>query len=651
MSKNNSSKKKNNNREKFDIEKAVMEDNTNNSKVSVLIDEDLRSNKEKNVKKKVRHIFVHTFLIILLLCSLVFFGLKIYNKETTATDLINNLILTVFTIIFVAVSINYQKKNKSIIFVCGLLLFSYLILNFHGLDKIINIPSRSVENFSGKSLTYVMKWAEANNITVKQEFEFSDMVSEYKVISQNISSGTKIKDLDEITISVSEGPNPSKEIIIPSMISWDTKRVVNFVKDNYLSNVEVEFVESDKAKDTVIEQNTSGSLKRDDELKLKFSYGEELGFDEVTLIDFTGMSKFEIEFFMKQHQLKYSFDEDFSNKEKRGYGMKQNIEAGKKVKVNDQEVKVTISKGPEIKVPNLEGMTITEVTEWAIKNKVKLEFSDKYDDSISENAVISTNYSKGKIIEQGTVIKIVLSRGKLKMPKFKSFNEFREWADKYEIKYEEKHEFNDSVAAGEVISYSYKTGDTIKNDDTIIVKISDGKKCEVPNLKGLTKKEAISKLEKVNLKYNFVYKASKDIAKDKVISQSISAGSEVSSGTTITVTLSNGKKESSSNSSTSNKPNNSGNSNGNNNSGGDNRPVTPSCDKNKTTKVYIYDELLSSTPSTTCSKLKSAYPGIKFSCSYVKNPGLSNGMIENANSLDAKDLNYCDSYSVLIVSN
>ena len=45
-------------------------------------------------------------------------------------------------------------------------------------------------------------------------------------------------------------------------------------------------------------------------------------------------------------------------------------------------------------------MTITEVTEWAIKNKVKLEFSDKYDDSISENAVISTNYSKGKIIEQ-----------------------------------------------------------------------------------------------------------------------------------------------------------------------------------------------------------------------------------------------------------
>ena len=64
MSKNNSSKKKNNNREKFDIEKAIMEDNTNNSKVSVLIDEDLRSNKEKNVKKNVSNFFLNIFLFI-----------------------------------------------------------------------------------------------------------------------------------------------------------------------------------------------------------------------------------------------------------------------------------------------------------------------------------------------------------------------------------------------------------------------------------------------------------------------------------------------------------------------------------------------------------------------------------------------------------
>ena len=33
----------------------------------------------------------------------------------------------------------------------------------------------------------------------------------------------------------------------------------------------------------------------------------------------------------------------------------------------------------------------------------------------------------------GTVITITLSKGKLKMPEFKSLNEFREWASKYNI--------------------------------------------------------------------------------------------------------------------------------------------------------------------------------------------------------------------------
>ena len=259
------------------------------------------------------------------------------------------------------------------------------------------------------------------------------------------------------------------------------------------------------------------------------------------------MSKFEAEFYMKQNQLRYEFDEDFSKDIKKGYVVSQNIEAGKTVKVNDDRIKITISKGPKIKVPDLKEYSVTQITEWAIKNKLKLNFSDKYDDSIKENNVISWNYSVGDIIEQGSVVKVVLSRGALKMPKFKSLSDFYSWADKYEIKYEEKHEFNNSVDAGEVISYSYKTGEAIKNDDTIIVTISDGKKREVPNLKGLTKKEAISKLDKVGLNYNFVYKNSVE-DKDIVLKQSIGAGSEVSNGVTITVTLSNGKSEDTNNS-------------------------------------------------------------------------------------------------------
>ena len=534
--------------------KSINEDDISNTNVNLLDKNEMYDLEKKfreehsNNSKRSKHYFVNFFSIILLISSVAFFILCISNNDLSITSLISNLLLTLFSVLFVGISFSYNKKNKGIIFISTLLLLGIMGINLYfSTDTLLisNKVSKKVD-FRGKSLTDVVKWSEKNNVKLNQEYEYSDMVNEYEIISQNI----KVNDdgnIDELTVSVSEGPNPSKEIIVPSMTSWDSDRVLKFVKDNYLSNVSVEFVESDKAKNTVIEQNTSGNLKRDDELKLTFSYGEELGFDEVTLVDFTNMSKFEAEFYMKQNQLRYEFDEDFSKDIKKGYVVSQNIEAGKTVKVNDDRIKITISKGPKIKVPDLKEYSVTQITEWAIKNKLKLNFSDKYDDSIKENNVISWNYSVGDIIEQGSVIKVVLSRGALKMPKFKSLSDFYSWADKYEIKYEEKHEFNNSVDAGEVISYSYKTGEAIKNDDTIIVTISDGKKREVPNLKGLTKKEAISKLDKVGLNYNFVYKNSVE-DKDIVLKQSIGAGSEVSNGVTITVTLSNGKSEDTNNS-------------------------------------------------------------------------------------------------------
>jgi len=545
--------KKNNNKkvdEKEIINESINKQKLNNEDTSTslividkdelneLIEEDLVE--KKSVKKK-NHLFVHFLLIVLFLLSIFSFGIIIV-KDSSISLLINSLILTLFSIIFVVVSFTYNRNNKAMIGVSSLLLIVYFILNINNHFTFLNSPITSVPDFQGKMVTDVIKWANKNNVSIHQEYEYSDMIEEYQVISQNVKYGTSLNKVDEITISISEGPNPSKEIMIPDMVSWDSERVLLFVRENYLSNVSVEFVESDKSKDTVIEQNISGNLKRDDELKLTFSYGEELGFDEVKLIDFTNKSKFEVEFYMKQHQLRYDFLDDFSSKTKRGFAFKQNIKAGENVSVDDERVIVTISKGPEIKVPNLLEYDVSKLTEWAIKNKLKLNFSDGYDDSIKENGIISTNYKKGDIIEQGTIVKVVLSRGSLKMKSFKSLNDFYTWANKYNIKYEEEHEFSDTVPSGEVISYSYKKGDIIKNNDVIKIIISDGSKKTVPNLKGMTKKEAISKLEKVGLKYSFVYKNSSK-EKDIVLNQSISSGSEISNGTTITITLSNGKSD------------------------------------------------------------------------------------------------------------
>ena len=647
--KNTSSKNKNYESNTFDDEIMVINEvkkDEEEVKEEVKIEKKEDNNKERNNSKKIvvkKSPGTNLLLCLLVIVSLIQFIIILISKDSSISDLINNLIITIFTVLFSIVGITYKRNNKKLLLVSGLILLSYFILNINNTFSFVKSPISVVPDFSNRSLTEVMKWASKNNILVNQDYEYSDMIQEYRVISQSVDSGKSVSGIKEIDISISDGPNPYKEIIVPSMIGWDDERVINFVKDNYLENVNVEFVKSSKPVDTVIEQSSSGNLKRNDELKITFSYGEELGYEGYNLMDFTNKSKFEIEFFMKQHQLKYEFEYVFSSKIKRGFGVKQNIEPGVKVNVNDTVVKVSISKGPKIIVPDLSKMSVNEITEWAIKNKLKLDFKDSYDDTVKEGEIIKTDKNEKDVLEQGTVVTVTLSRGNLKMPKFASMNDFREWADKYGITYEEKHEFNDKVAIGEIIGFSYDEGDTIKNGDSISVTISDGKQVEVPNVVKSSKKDAISKLENAGLTYNISYKYSDSVQKDKVISQSISAGSKVGTGTTVSIIISNGKKPASS-------------SNNNTGSGSSTpkpnpSPVTPPAPVCENVTVYIQPSFISNIPETTCNSVKAAYPKLKFSCSYVSNPGLANGMIANAGSIDEKTFSTCNTVNLQIVRN
>ena len=639
------------------------------------IDEELckaLSDKNDTKVKKKSHFFTNTFIVITMLTSMVWFFINITSKNITVESIINCSIIALFSIIYLMICLTYNKKNKGLIFISSLLLFSYFIFNINNYYGFVNLSTSSVIDLRDKSLTEAVKWASKNDIKIIQDYEYSDTVPEYNIISQDVKVGTDINDIESITVSVSEGANPSKEIVVPSMLTWDSERVINYIKNNHLNNVIVDFVESDKLKDTVIDQNISGNLKRDDELKLTFSYGDEGNSDVVKLIDLKNKTKFEIEFYMKQHHLNYDFDYDFSSKIKKDYGLKQSIAPNEDININDAFITVTLSKGPKIVVPDLNSKSITYITNWGIKNRLKLEFIDKYDDNIKEGKVIDCDKKKGDVIEQKSLVKITVSLGKLKMPKFKNIDSFYNWADKYEIKYEVRYEFSNSVPAGEVISYSVKKGQTIKNDEAIIVTLSNGKSCKVPNLKGLTKSEAISKLKKENLEYNFVYKNS-DKTKDKVLSQSISADSEISCGITITVTLSNGKGEDSSSinkrennnnnssnnnttpsSNNNNNHNNNNNNNNNNNSNNNNTPTpTPTCNSCNIRSSQIFSVIeqynsCSAAASALRSSLQSKCPGLTVNVSCQNRDGYDSA--DFVSGFDGGPITSCDSISIVLAN-
>ena len=594
-----------------------------NVKEEVIKEKDVVKKTEIPKAKTYKHPFTNFILVLVLLSSVAFFVLSIfYNKDFTMATMISNLLLITFTLIYVTFAMTVNRKNKSLLFLSGLFMLGYFVFGSLLVTDVISFKNTKVINFTNMELTEVIKWSEENKVEIIQDYEYSDMISEYHVISQDVIAGTNIKDVNKINIAISEGPSPYKEVMLPNMVSWDSERVLEFIKNNHLTNVKVEFEDSSSEVNTVIEQSKNGNIKRNDEIRIVFSYGPDSNFEEVKLNDLSKMSKFEAEFYLKQNKIKYEFEDVFSSKVKKGFVVKQSIKAGTMVKVNDTKVVVSLSKGPEIKIPNLKGMTMTEITEWVIKNKLKLEFKDKYDDSIEENAVISANYKEGDVVSEGTEIVVTVSRGKLVMPKFSSYNEFKEWAEKYEVRYEEQREFNSDVKAGEVIKYSYNVGDTIKNNDSIVVTVSNGKAATVPSVAGLTKDAAATKLKNAGFGASFVYSYSSSVAKGKVIKQSISSGSKVAEGTTITVTVSNGPK-----------------------------PAAPKPTCNPVS-VVIQSSLNGSSVAETSANYKRNYPNVKFNFVPKANAYGANGMVHpDTTSKGTLTGTTCDTFTIYIIQN
>ena len=80
----------------------------------------------------------------------------------------------------------------------------------------------------------------------------------------------------------------------------------------------------------------------------------------------------------------------------------------------------------------------------------------------------------------------------------------------------------------------------VKNTETITLVLSQGGTTNVPNFQGMTKSEIEDSCKKANLLCEYKYESSQTVEKDKMIKQSMRAGSEVPDKTTITITLSSG---------------------------------------------------------------------------------------------------------------
>ena len=102
--------------------------------------------------------------------------------------------------------------------------------------------------------------------------------------------------------------------------------------------------------------------------------------------------------------------------------------------------------------------------------------------------------------------------------------------------------YDASVPAGVVVSQDPEAGSKVKEERTVTIYVSKGgEEITMPDLKGLSKADALDKLKKMGLEAT-VYEKESDKEAGTVIEQDPRAGSKVSKGTSVEIIISKGKK-------------------------------------------------------------------------------------------------------------
>ena len=486
--------------------------------------------------KKINKLIVFGFasLAFGLVSTITYALYNIFTHHSMLT-IVSSIILFIITGLLVIAGYNIEnKKARIFISIAGIIIGIYTLT-----VMIIDIatPKYKVIGLTDMDIKDVIEWANDRNITIRQKFAYNDDIAEYHVISQDIEKGTKITKNMEINVMVSNGSDPNSKAEVTNMVGWKLDDVIAFIDENHLTNVTINFEFSNTVKkDIIISQDVVKEIRRNEPITLVSSLGRESQFPTVTLDNLVGLDTFHLMVYLGRNHLKYNIVYSRSDKEE-GTVIKQSPKKWTVISPNSKdEITVTISKQNEVTVPNFNKMTETEITEWAIDNRIKVDYEYKYDDTIKEGKIISCNYKKGTNITNDDIVKIVFSKGTLRMIEFTDIDSFREWAKDKEVIYNIDYEFNEVIPEGELISSTHEKGDIIKNNDTVNLIISEGGTTTVPNLIDLTKDEANKKCKENKLKCNFIY-LDNNIDYTIVTKQSMRSGSNVPQNTSINVTL------------------------------------------------------------------------------------------------------------------
>ena len=175
------------------------------------------------------------------------------------------------------------------------------------------------------------------------------------------------------------------------------------------------------------------------------------------------------------------------------------------------------------------------------------EIEEAYDDNVAEGQIISQSLETGTEVEEGTVLKIVVSKGPapFAMEEYSAKTEAdaKEALEALGVKVLVEYESNNDVAEGTVLRQTPAAGEEVRRGDSVTLIVSSGKETiQLPDVKGKAQAEAEKELKDLGFTVNVLENYDESIAKGLVVSQTPEAGTSQLYGSAVTLYVSKGKQ-------------------------------------------------------------------------------------------------------------
>ena len=255
--------------------------------------------------------------------------------------------------------------------------------------------------------------------------------------------------------------------------------------------------------------------------------------ETVPMVNVVGLYKTAAEEQMKKNGFtNYTFVEKTDATVEKGYVISQSIDDGTSI-TKDTQITIYVSSGKEkTKVPNVLGYEDSQATTLLEEAGLKVTHGYAYDDNVEKDHVISQSIKPDTEVEEKTIIKLVVSKG----------NDFEDNSEATSDT-EETTEITteDTPTTAQETTTEEETTEEPEPDD-------EPTKAIVPDLSGCSEDSAISMLYDAGLSVGSIeYRSDPNSYDGAVLSQGVSAYSEVDYGTSVSLIICNNEKDESGN--------------------------------------------------------------------------------------------------------